>query len=107
MGKSVTAIKAHNSAWLDGGFHIFIFGSENYGKFELRAHKYWTFQDKLGGSIKDFKSGVDSFKKYNQEYRIFKKEFDEYVNFLFKQKGGAGSSVNLESSALIVSMGSR
>nr|WP_315082484.1 hypothetical protein [uncultured Campylobacter sp.] len=63
LGKSVTAIKAHNLAWLDGGFHIFIFGSEDYGKFELRAHKYWTFQDKLGGSIKDFKSGVDSFKK--------------------------------------------
>ena len=64
-------------------------------------------QDKLGGSIKDFKSGVDSFKKYNQEHGIFKKEFDEYANFLFKQKGGAGSSVNLESSALIASMGSK
>ena len=46
-------------------------------------------------------------KKYNQEYGIFKREFDEYANFLFKQKGGAGSSVNLESSALIASMGSK
>ena len=64
-------------------------------------------QDKLGGSIKDFKSDVDSFKKCNQEYGIFKREFDEYANFLFKQKGGAGGSVNLESSALIASMGSK
>ena len=63
LGKSVTAIKAYNSTWLDSGFHIFIFGSEDDDKFELRAHKYWTFQDKLGGSIKDFKSDVDSFKK--------------------------------------------
>ena len=107
LGKSVTAIKAHNSAWLDNGFHIFIFGSENYGKFELRAHKYWMFQDKLGGSIKDFKSDVDSFKKCNKEHGIFKKEFDEYANFIFKQKDGAGSSVNLESSALIASIGSK
>lgn len=70
IGKSVTAIKAHNSAWLDGGFYIFIFGSEDYGKFELRAHKYWMLQDKLGGSIKDFKSDVDSFKNTikNMEY---------------------------------------
>ena len=105
--KSAKAIKAYNSTWLDGGFHIFIFGSENYGKFELRAHKYWMLQDKLGGSIKDFKSDVDSFKKCNQEYRIFKREFDEYANFLFKQKGGAGSSVNLESSALVASIGSK
>ncbi|MBS6153556.1 MAG: hypothetical protein KH703_09255 [Campylobacter gracilis] len=107
IGKSVTAIKAHNSAWLDGGFYIFIFGSEDYGKFELRAHKYWMLQDKLGGSIKDFKSDVDSFKKYDQEHGIFKREFDEYANFLFKQKDGVGSSVNLESSALIASMGSK
>ena len=107
LGKSVTAIKAHNSAWLDNGFHIFIFGSENYGKFELRAHKYWMLQDKLGGSIKDFKSGVDSFKKCNKEYGIFKREFDEYANFIFNQKDGAGSSVNLESSALIASIGSK
>lgn len=105
--KSAKAIKAYNSTWLDNGFHIFIFGSENYGKFELRAHKYWMLQDKLGGSIKDFKSGVDSFKKCNQEYGIFKREFDEYANFLFKQKGGAGSSVNLESSALVASIGSK
>lgn len=107
LEKNVTALKAHNSAWLGGEFHIFIFGSEDYGKFELRAHKYWMLQDKLGGSIKDFKSDVDSFKKYNQEHGIFKREFDEYANFLFKQKGGAGSSVNLESSALIASMGSK
>ena len=87
--------------------YIFIFGSEDYGKFELRAHKYWMFQDKLGGSIKDFKSDVDSFKKCNKEYGIFKREFDEYANFIFKQKDGAGSSVNLESSALIASIGSK
>ena len=52
--ESAKAIKVHNAAWVDGGFHIFIFGSENYGKFELRAHKYWMLQDKLGGSIKGF-----------------------------------------------------
>jgi len=46
-------------------------------------------------------------KKYNQEYGIFKREFDEYANFLFKQKDGAGSSVNLESSALVASIGSK
>ena len=27
LGKSVTAIKARNSAWLDGGFHIFLFSA--------------------------------------------------------------------------------
>ena len=103
--ESVKAIKTHNSAWVDGGFHIFIFGSEYNDKFELKAHKYWMLQDRLGGSIKDFKSDVDSFKKYNQEYGICKKEFDEYANFLFKQKGGTGGLVNLENSALIASMG--
>ena len=103
--ESAKAIKTYNSTWLDGGFHIFIFGSEDNYKFELKAHKYWMLQDRLGGSIKDFKSDVDSFKKYNQEHGICKKEFDEYANFLFKQKGGTGGLVNLENSALIASMG--
>ncbi|WP_299086664.1 hypothetical protein [uncultured Campylobacter sp.] len=103
--ESAKAIKTYNSTWLDGGFHIFIFGSKDNYKFELKAHKYWMLQDRLGGSIKDFKSDVDSFKKYNQEHGICKKEFDEYANFLFKQKGGTGGLVNLENSALIASMG--
>lgn len=103
--ESAKAIKVHNAAWVDGGFHIFIFGSEYNDKFGLKAHKYWMLQDRLGGSIKDFKSDVDSFKKYNQEYGICKKEFDEYANFLFKQKGGTGGLVNLENSALIASVG--